>query len=171
MFSPYKLFDILQLCTTMVSTKDQTDATQIMWKFNLGVKTVNCNIDQSISRKILVTQPLSLLFSSIVKESFHLLCLSPILPPRLLFNPWRWSTSDVKLPSQTFERLGCNCTTHSGLPISHLLFLSPPMMDLFGLAVPLSQWHLKWQLPPFSGQINAMQRRGFEGLCKKRLQN
>ena len=22
-----------------------------------------------------------------------LLCLSPILPPRLLFNPWRWSTS------------------------------------------------------------------------------
>ena len=59
--------------------------------------------------------------------------------------------SNVKLHSQTFvlirERLGCNCTTHSGLPISQLLFSQPPMMDPLGLAVPLSQhWHLKWQL-------------------------
>ena len=42
-------------------------------------------------------------------------------------------------------------------------------MDLLGLAVPLSQWHLKWQMPPttFRGQINAMQRRDFQAVQEK----
>ena len=34
----------------------------------------------------------------------------------------------------------------------NLFFLPPPMMDLLGLAVPLSQWHLKWQMPPHNFQ-------------------
>ena len=54
-----------------------------------------------------------------------------------------WSCTFVLIP----ERVGCKCTTHSGLPISQLLLSFPPMMDLLGLAVPLSQCrHLKWQL-------------------------